>query len=373
MTSQQSWPGPPPPAAAYGQPPAYGQYPGYGPAPAGYGSGPGYGSPGFGPPSFGAPGMSPYGPPNQAPRPPARRGGARTLLLALVGVALVAMIGLALASFTSNTDGVAYQNDDYQVPPPNANPPPAPLPETYEEAEQFITASPLYGQTAPIPVRCTTEPINVVTASDRQLDDHFEGLMECLVRVWQPPVTGAGLEIVRPTVTIYGDSITTKCGSVEVNAFLCSADQQIYYSSRLPDVIQSVAENKWTADIIMAHEYGHLVQLRAGISVSAHALAQRTGSKEGEYAIVRRLETQADCFSGMFIRSTSVSLGVQQSDLQGILATYVAIGDDTLSGRPDIVGNHGLGRTREFWGNTGLRTSTVGDCNTFVAPDDQVR
>ena len=134
-----------------------------------------------------------------------------------------------------------------------------------------------------------------------------------------------------------------------------------------------MAENRWTADVIMAHEYGHLIQLRAGISISAHALAQQTGTKEGEYAIIRRLETQADCLSGMFIRSTSVSLGVEQSDLEGILATYVAIGDDTLSGNPDIVGNHGLGRSREFWGSTGLRTGEVGDCNTFVAPDSQVR
>ena len=36
--------------------------------------------------------------------------------------------------------------------------------------------------------------------------------MECLVRVWQPPLTAAGFQIVRPTVTIYGDEINTKCG-----------------------------------------------------------------------------------------------------------------------------------------------------------------
>ena len=123
----------------------------------------------------------------------------------------------------------------------------------------------------------------------------------------------------------------------------------------------------------MAHEYAHLLQGRTGISISAHALAQRSGDKATEYAYIRRLETQADCFAGMFIRSVSVSLGVQQDDLEGIEATYVAIGDDTLTGDPNVVGNHGLARSRLYWGNRGIGTSAVGDCNTFVAPEGQVR
>ena len=102
-----------------------------------------------------------------------------------------------------------------------------------------------------------------------------------------------------------------------MNAFYCSADQQLYYSNQLPQVIPSAAANKWTADIIMAHEYAHLLQGRTGISISAQALAQRSGDKATEYAYIRRLETQADCFAGMFIRSVSVSLGVQQDDLDG--------------------------------------------------------
>ena len=71
----------------------------------------------------------------------------------------------------------------------------------------------------------------------------------------------------------------------------------------------------------------------------------------------------------MFIRSVSVSLGVQQDDLEGIEATYVAIGDDTLSGDPQ------RGRATTVWpapgctgATEGIGTSAVGDCNTFVAP-----
>ena len=141
----------------------------------------------------------------------------------------------------------------------------------------------------------------------------------------------------------------------------------------MPDAIESVAENKWTADVVMAHEYAHLVQGRAGIAISAHALGQRSGDKQTEFAYVRRLETQADCFSGMFLRSVSVSLGIRQDDVDGIVATYDAIGDDTLSGDPNVVGNHGLARSRKYWGTVGLSSGDVTKCNTFIAPPNLVR
>ena len=60
-------------------------------------------------------------------------------------------------------------------------------------------------------------------------------------------------------------------------------------------------------------------------------------------------------------------------NLDGIQATYQAIGDDTLSGDPQVVGNHGLARSRKYWGTKGLSTSGVNDCNTFVAAPNLVR
>jgi predicted metalloprotease len=362
--TQQLWN---PPPAAPSAPPGYGRPPS---APLGYY--PGYPSQTFAQPPFGGAGVPQYGPAPNMPSPRTRRP-ARLLLLALIVVGLATLAALTITSLTSQPSEVAYANDDYEVPPPDANPPPLPTPETYEQAEQWITENAFYTQTAPLPVRCNSQPINVTTASDEQLKSHFEGLMECLVRVWQPPITNAGFIIVRPTVTIYSQEITTKCGTTGVNAFYCSADQQLYYSNQLPRAIESVAENKWTADIIMAHEYAHLLQGRTGIAISAHALGQRSGDQATNFAYIRRLETQADCFSGMFIRAASVSLGVQQQDLDSILATYVAIGDDTLSGDPQVVGNHGLARSRRYWGNTGLGTSAVGECNTFIAPPNLVR
>lgn len=357
---QQSPYGPNP----YGQP--YNQNP--------YGWGPPGGQRGFGQSTFGGlqPGVPQYGPRPGMPAP-RRRRPFRALVLAGMAIGLLLLASTAISNLSSTPSDAAYQNDQYQVPPPDTAPPPLPQPETYEEAETLLTQNPLYQQATPVPVRCTSTPINVRTASNAQLESHFDGLMECLVRVWQPPVEAARFEIVRPTVTIYGSSITTRCGKAEVNAFYCGADQQVYYSNRLDEGVPIVARNKWAADVVMAHEFGHALQGRTAILISSSALSQQAEDEPTQLAFSRRLETQADCFSGMFMRSVAESLGVQDSDRQGILDVYDAVGDDTLSRDPSIVGNHGRGRSRQYWGGTGLGTSEVGACNTYSAPANQVR
>lgn len=378
--SQQPWGNPTQNAPSWPQPPqgnpyrtpAQSGFSGWGPPPAprGYQQSP-YG-PGFGAPP---PGMTPYGRPPRRRRSPlgALLRAAFVLGLLLLAGTVVSNLASSSPSSTSSSSGGAYQNDDYQVPPPDANPPALPQPETYAEAETLLTANPFYREDAPIPVRCEQDTINLDTASDAKLKTHFEDLMACLVRVWEPPVTAAGDQIVRPTVTIYSDEITTRCGKSGVNAFYCGADQQVYYSSELDDAVPIVATNRWAADVVMAHEFGHALQARTGILISEAALSQQTDDKSEQLDLSRRLETQADCLSGMFLHSTSQSLGIQQSDVRGILTVYNAVGDDTLSGKSNIEGNHGLGRNRQAWGNTGLGSSAVSACNTFTARASTVR
>lgn len=304
---------------------------------------------------------------------PRRRNPLKLLLLVTIAVAGLALAGLVVVGQAPAPSQGAYANDDYQVPPPATNPPPLPVPKTYAEAKRTIDESPFYAQTVPAPVRCQAPSINVASASDEQLQTHFDQMMACLLRVWEPPITGANFVIVRPSVTIFGTKATTKCGTSGVNAFYCAADQQVYFSNRLAQAVPIVKQDKWAADVVIAHEFGHALQARTGILISAKALGHDAGDESSDLLYSRRLETQADCFSGMFIRSVSTSLGIQQSDLRGIEDTYQAVGDDTLSRDAGIVGNHGRASSRIFWGTTGLGSATVGRCNTFAAPASQVR
>lgn len=320
-------------------------------------------------PTAGAP-QSPAPPPT-----PRRRNPLKRLLLALIGVSLLALAGLVVAGLTVRPTEIAYANEDYQVPAPELNPPPIPVAESFAQAQEWLTSNALYAQTTPAPVRCPVPPIDVATADDASLKSHFESLTECLVRVWEPPVTQAGFQIYRPTVTIYGEEITTKCGSGKLpqNAFYCGADQQIYWSSTLGPVLAPFSVSRRAGDEVMAHEFGHAVQGRSGILTSKNWMISEASDKPAALEVGRRNETQADCLAGMFIRSVSVSLSLQQSDVEQIEKNFADSGDDVISGKPDVVGNHGRSPSRRYWGTMGLSTDQVGKCNTYAAPPNLVR
>ncbi len=324
------------------------------------------------PPGYG-PGLQPA--PGAAVPPAPRRNPLRLVLLALIGVTLLALAGLVVAGLTVKPPPVAYANDDYQVPAPELNPSPIPVPGSFDQAQEWVTNNALYAQTAPAPVRCEVPPIDVATAGDALLKSHFEDLMECLVRVWQPPLTQAGFQIYRPTVTIYDEEITTKCGAGKLprNAFYCGADQQVYWSRTLGPVLAPFAASERAGDEVMAHEFGHAIQGRTGILTSKNWIASEAPDKPAALEVTRRNETQADCLAGMFIRSVSVSLGLQQSDVEQIQQNFADSGDDVVSGKADIVGNHGLSSSRRYWGSMGLTTGEAGRCNTYVAPPNLVR
>ena len=262
--------------------PGFGGYPGqanpYAQGPATYSAIPTYG-----------PGPAPQFGPGPAPR---RRSPLLGLLLAMIAVVVVAMAALVITGLTAEQSDTAFQNDDFQVPPPDTNPPPIPIPQTEQEVVQWSEANAIYSQSMPAPVRCNAQPIDVQNSSEAVLESHFDDLMECLVRAWQPPVTNAGFIIIRPTVTIYGESITTKCGESGINAFCCSADQQIYYSRELPRI--RTLEGKWAADVVMAHEYGHLLQGRTGLFAAGIIASKNAGSNEEGLIFRCWLETQAD-------------------------------------------------------------------------------
>ena len=176
-------------------------------------------------------------------------------------------------------------------------------------------------------------------------------------------------------MTIYAEQISTKCGSGKIprNAFYCPADQQIYWSNTLGEILAPFDQSPRAGDQIMAHEFGHALQGRTGIIASSQGI-RRTLSDDGpRLELGRRTELQADCFAGQFMRSVSVSLGLRQADVARIQQDFFNSGDDVLSGDPDYVGDHGHGRSRRSWGSTGLGTDQVGRCNTFTVPSDQVR
>lgn len=339
----------------------------------------------FGQPAYGPPGGFPAPGRGYPPGGP-RRSPLRGLVLGLVLVVGMAFFGIALMNFLSGGSDIAGPGanqtatpappeNNAPVPPPDTNPPEIPQPETYGEAETWLVENKVYQQSAPVPTNCTVPRIDITTASVGELTTHLNELTACLWRVWSGPLEAAGYQMPRPPVTVYTEPITTGCGKLdEVNAVYCAADQRVYYSQVLWKILpEDLQRDPFVVESVLAHEFGHGIQARTGILVSNIAFEQRAQTKAEENLFSRRLETQADCFAGMFTSAVGPSSGLSAADMTNLGEVFYNIGDDVLSGRPNVEGNHGLGRSRKAWFVTGQQNTLMGKCNTYTAATGSVR
>lgn len=351
------------------------------------------------------------------PPPPRRRGSFGTLLRAIVAIAIIMFISSVVRSVldgvldvptttttptatrtqtatsttrpttgtsataaptasgspTSGTGPSGYQNEGYQAPPADLNPPNLPVAQTEAEARTWLTANDLYSQSVPSPTRCTMTPITGNNTTT-QLEAKLNAEMACLMAVWEPPVTAAGYVMPRPPVRVYTTSVTTACGVMkEVNASYCAGDQRVYYAkSLLQELPSQVGGTKYAAETVIAHEFGHAVQARTGLLLAEKALEQQA-SKNDALVLSRRAEQQADCFAGLYIASVARSQGLTTSDLDALVRMTYQLGDDVLSGNPNVNESHGSGQNRQAWFTKGVQTAQIGACNTWVVPATQVR
>ncbi|WP_284548555.1 neutral zinc metallopeptidase [Aestuariimicrobium sp. T2.26MG-19.2B] len=317
--------------------------------------------------------------PLPTPRPPQRGNPVlKVVVAAIVGIIAVALIANVVTDLVGGQRAqgqtTQYQQEDYQVPPPEANPPELPLPKVEADLDRLTKRNKVYDSTVPSPTRCEMTEIKLGTATKTQIKKSMDELTACLSRVWDPTLQQAGLTFVRPVSNVYSTSIQSPCGKIPAgNAVYCAANQQIYLSTTLNQVLPpEVAGGRFVVETVIAHEVGHAVQYRTGIGAAASYEIQNLPKAES-LEVNRRLEVQADCFAGLFLESVARSRGMSQTDLANIRTLMVAIGDDTLSGKPAVVGNHGHGSSRQYWAEMGLASTKVGACNTFVAPATLVK
>jgi len=393
----QQWGGPPPQ-----WPPPQWPQPGQWPAPAGQPSGqipaPGTFSPA---PQRAYP---PYPAPGSFYQPPRRPNPLRGLLFAAflaIGVVIFAISVLSwlsedvsaqdypdgTSSATAWPTGADAPDDEPATAPgttdegvdaPDRHPSELPTPDTYAEATTWLQKNPVYRQAPAIPTDCALPEIDMTRASSAALEKHLNDLTACLVKVWKPPLAAAGFELPRPPVNVYNGAVTTKCGKLDdINAVYCSADQQIYYSRQLWKIFPTDQQrDRFVVETVLAHEFGHTIQARTGILISSMAWEQRAEEKDDSSAAnvySRRLEVQADCFSGMFSHAVAASSGLSGDELTNLREVIYNLGDDVLTGQASYDGDHGSGKARKTWFSTGQSATSMGACNTYTASEKAVR
>ncbi|WP_285702905.1 neutral zinc metallopeptidase [Microtetraspora sp. NBRC 16547] len=200
---------------------------------------------------------------------------------------------------------------------------------------------------------------------DRRPDDvdsykiYLDHLMDCLNLSWGEEFKQAGLPFAKPKVRFITSAVKTGCGKYPAPyaaGVYCPVDKTMWiliYKNQLAD------PSEFELFQVIAHEYGHFVQDRVGILPAVDKIT-RKASKATYFAWSRRIELQAECFSGAFIGSVWHSLGRDQFDWDDLL--------DMKYG--DVL--HGKAKSIRYWLKRGWNGNGPGVCNTFTAPASKV-
>jgi predicted metalloprotease len=199
---------------------------------------------------------------------------------------------------------------------------------------------------------------------------------------WKQIFEQSGKRYRAPTLVMFtGATRADACGQAQsaMGPFYCPPDNKIYLDTSFFREIErrfsgcdvGSSACKFAQAYVIAHEIGHHVQNQLGI-LSEVQQRQRGLPKTEANRMQVRVELQADCFAGVWAaRADKQWQLIQPCDVEAAMRTAAAIGDDRLQKQaqgyvvPDSF-THGSSEQRQRWFQTGLKSGTVGACNTFA-------
>jgi predicted metalloprotease len=230
-----------------------------------------------------------------------------------------------------------------------------------------LTANPLYRAGSPASSGCR-EPAARPT-SVTGVRAFYAAAVACLDRSWAPVVRRAGFAFRAPKLVVtVGRPASPPCDLADNHAIYCHDTIYIDAARDLENYRQS--DPSWTLAsmaFLIGHEYGHHVQALTGM---LNQLAERLSVVTGTPAhdeLLRRMELQASCLSGVFFGANRSWFPAGTSRLENWQWTVRHTGDDS-SGRRD----HGSKTNHNHWSLAGLTGAAPARCNTFSAPPELV-
>ncbi|MFA1537669.1 neutral zinc metallopeptidase [Actinomadura monticuli] len=343
-------PPPRPPAPPYGRPPHGG--PPYGGPP--YGAppprGPGYGPPAYGPPQYRYVPM----------RPPPRRSAGGTIagiFGGLTALVVFAILGLSLLGGTTRGSTA-----DARTPASSGG--------GAQSAKEKATDNKLYKSGALTSVSCRLPGILPSAESMRQF---MNTLSDCLDSAWARQFQKAGIAFDKPNRVFWVEPGRSPCGTYPApgaSAFYCPANNTMYVG--LEHVVETSGGEPLSHYAVyarvIAHEYGHHVQDRAGILLYGDRQIE-SGDRATANAAGRRIELQAQCFAGSFLGSERATLPMTREQYVAMIVDVRGRGEDR---KPPDERDHGLGRHYAGWVVTGFNGRDLTVCNTWIAPPSTV-
>jgi predicted metalloprotease len=184
--------------------------------------------------------------------------------------------------------------------------------------------------------------------------------------MWTQVFQQSGKQYTRAPVVIFTSGTMSGCGpaSSSTGPFYCPADHKVYLDlSFFQELSRRFgAPGDFAAAYVIAHEIGHHIQSELGIEEQIRRKQQEDPSNANKYSV--QLELQADCFAGVWGKSTYDRGLLDPGDVEEGLKAAAAVGDDRLGARSREQWTHGSSALRAQWFKTGFDSGNAGDCDT---------
>ncbi|MGE3380020.1 MAG: neutral zinc metallopeptidase [Nocardioides sp.] len=189
----------------------------------------------------------------------------------------------------------------------------------------------------------------------------------------------AGIELDPATMETFTGAINTGCGQATsaVGPFYCPPDQRIYLDTTFfADVLQQQLNGPagdFVEPYVIGHEYGHHIQNLMGTM-------SRVKTQQGPRSDAVRLELQADCYAGMWVKAATSTqdatgepliLELTDQDIREAIAAASAVGDDKIQQQTQgqvtkETWTHGSAASRMKWFQTGYQQGSLQACDTWA-------
>jgi predicted metalloprotease len=192
-------------------------------------------------------------------------------------------------------------------------------------------------------------------------------------QTWARILPKYGTQYRNAKLVLFRDATETGCGVGQsaMGPFYCPLDEKLYIDLGFYDELQRRlgASGDFAQAYVIAHELGHHVQHLMGTDQQVRRAQQSDPGAANQYSV--RLELQADCYAGVWGRSTEQGGHLSAGDLEEGMNAAAAVGDDRILQKAGRSANadsftHGSSAQRVGWFKKGYDSGDPRVCDTFA-------
>jgi uncharacterized protein len=230
----------------------------------------------------------------------------------------------------------------------------------------------LLGGQGVAPGQSNSQPDPQRDAREEPLVQFVSFVLDDTQKTWAGILQSQGIPYQHAKLVLFRDATSSACGAAEsaTGPFYCPGDEKVYIDLGFYDELQQRfgAPGQFAQAYVLAHELGHHVQNLLGIERKVRSLREQNPGSGNALSV--RMELQADCFAGVWAKSTQQRNLLESGDVESALGAAAAVGDDRLQRMsrgqvsPDSF-THGSSAQRMEWFQRGMSGGTIDSCNTF--------